>query len=206
MPTPPASWSREILALAKEGLTYGRDPFDRARYEKLLVLAADMAAAETGSNPAAVQTLFTAEEGYLTPKVEVRGVLFRQDRILLVSERTDGGRWTLPGGWADLGATPSENVVREIQEETGFEARAVRLLAVYDRDRQGHSRRYFSCYKIYFLCEILGGLAKRSLETQDVEFFAEDALPPLSTDRVTERQIRRMFELRRHPDQGPDFD
>ncbi len=199
-------WSRRILSIAKEGLTYGRDPFDRARYEKLLALAAEIAAVETGGDPAAIGSVFGAEEGYPTPKVDVRGVVFREDRILLVSERMDGGRWTLPGGWADLGATPAENVVREIREESGFLTRASRLLAVYDRDRQGHTRRYFSCYKLHFLCEIIGGEAKGSLETKDVGFFPEDGLPELSTDRVTESQIRRAFEHLRRPDLGTDFD
>ena len=198
--------SRRLLVIAKEGLTYSRDPFDKVRYEKLRELAAEMAADESGCDPAVVRGVFSAEEGYPTPKVEVRGVAFRDDRILLVAERTDGGRWTLPGGWADLGSTPAENVVREVFEETGFETRAERLLAVYDRDRQGHTRRYFSCYKLYFLCQILGGAAAASLETQAVDFFPEDDLPPLSTDRVTERQVRRMFELRRRPELGPDFD
>jgi ADP-ribose pyrophosphatase YjhB (NUDIX family) len=199
-------WSREILAIAKEGLTYGHDPFDRGRYEKLLILAAEIAAAETGGAPDLIRGVFTAEEGYPTPKVDVRGVVFRDNRVLLVSERNDGGRWTLPGGWADLGSTPSENVVREIFEESGFRTRAARLLAVYDRDRQGHTRRYFSCYKMHFLCEIIGGEAKGSLETQAVAFFPEDGLPELSTDRVTERQIKRAFEMLRHPESGPDFD
>ncbi len=202
----PSPWSRRILAIAKEGLTYGRDPFDRARYEKLLALAAEIAAAETGAERALVESVFTAEEGYPTPKIDVRGVVFREGRILLVSERMDGGRWTLPGGWADLGSTPSENVVREIREESGYLTRAVRLLSVYDRDRQGHTRRYFSCYKMHFLCEITGGQAAGSLETSQVDFFPEDALPELSTDRVTERQIRRAFEHLRRPDLGTDFD
>lgn len=206
MPRPSEPPSRRLLAIAKEGLTYCRDPFDKVRYEKLLGLAAELAADESGGDPSSIRSLFAAEEGYPTPKVEVRGVAFRDERILLVSERTDGGRWTLPGGWADLGSTPSENVVREVLEETGFETRAERLLAVYDRDRQGHTRRYFSCYKMIFLCEIVGGAPARSLETQDVGFFPEDDLPPLSTDRVTERQIRRMFELRRRPGLAPDFD
>ncbi len=121
------------------------------------------------------------------------------------SGRTAGAGPCREGGpiWA---ATPAENVVREVLEETGFETRAERLLAVYDRDRQGHTRRYFSCYKLYFLCQILGGAAAASLETQAVDFFPEDDLPPFSTDRVTERQVRRMFELRRRPELGPDFD
>lgn len=206
MSEPASPWSRRILAIAKEGLTYGQDPFDRARYEKLLALAAEIAAAETKADPALVESILTAEEGYPTPKIDVRGAVFREGRILLVSERMDGGRWTLPGGWADLGSTPSENVVREIREESGFLTRAVRLLAVYDRDRQGHTRRYFSCYKLHFLCEIIGGQAAGSMETSHVGFFPEDALPELSTDRVTERQIRRAFEHYRRPDLGTDFD
>jgi ADP-ribose pyrophosphatase YjhB (NUDIX family) len=165
-----------------------------------------MAARASGQDAGRVLGLFAGDEGYATPKVDVRGVAFREDRILLVSERMDGGRWTLPGGWADLGASPAENVVREVREEAGFETRAVRLLAVYDRSRHAHPPRFFSAYKMFFLCQILGGSPNRSLETEGARFFPEDGLPELSVERTTEGQIRRMFELVRRPDLPTDFD
>ncbi|MGD0783281.1 MAG: NUDIX hydrolase N-terminal domain-containing protein, partial [Candidatus Aminicenantales bacterium] len=114
-------WSRTLLTIAREGLAYGQDPFDRARCEKLRSLAEDMAALGAGEEVGRVRGLFAGDEGYATPKVDVRGVAFREGRVLLVSERMDGGRWTLPGGWADLGASPAENVVREVREESGYE-------------------------------------------------------------------------------------
>jgi ADP-ribose pyrophosphatase YjhB (NUDIX family) len=206
MPDRWLEWSRALLTIAQEGLTYGRDPFDLARCEKIRLLAADMAARASGEETGRVLGLFAGDEGYATPKVDVRGVAFREGRILLVSERMDGGRWTLPGGWADLGASPAENVVREVREEAGFETRAVRLLAVYDRARHPHPPRFFSAYKMFFLCQILGGSPNRSLETEGARFFPEDDLPELSVERTTEGQIRRMFELHRRPDLPADFD
>jgi len=206
MPDRWLEWSRTLLTIAQEGLAYSRDPFDRARCEKLRALAADMAGHGAEEDAGRILGLFAGDEGYATPKVDVRGVAFREDRILLVSERMDGGRWTLPGGWADLGASPAENVVREVLEESGYEARAVRLLAVYDRARQHHPPRFFSAYKMFFLCSIIGGRPGRSLETENAAFFSEDGLPELSVERTTERQIRRMFALARRPELPPDFD
>ena len=206
MPDRLLEWSRTLLTIAEEGLAYGGDPFDRARCEKIRILAADMAGRASGEDAGRILGLFAGDEGYATPKVDVRGVAFREGRILLVSERMDGGRWTLPGGWADLGASPAENVVREVREESGYETRAVRLLAVYDRSRHPHPPRYFSAYKMFFLCQILGGSPNRSLETEGARFFPEDGLPELSVERTTEGQIRRMFELSRRPDLPADFD
>ncbi len=199
-------WSRSLLTIAQEGLTYGQDPFDRARCAKIRAIAAEMAAFASSEAAGRILGLFAGDEGYATPKVDVRGVAFRDGRILLVSERMDGGRWTLPGGWADLGSSPAENAVREVREEAGFETRAVRLLAVYDRGKHDHPPRFFSAYKIFFLCEILGGRPVQSLETEKAEFFPENGLPELSVDRTTERQIRRMFVLARRPELPPDFD
>jgi ADP-ribose pyrophosphatase YjhB (NUDIX family) len=199
-------WSRALLSIAQEGLTYGQDPFDRARCAKIRIIAAEMAARAAGEDGERVLGLFSAEEGYVTPKIDVRGVVFDEDRILLVSERQDGGRWTLPGGWADLGSSPAENVVREVREEAGFETEAVRLLAVYDRGKHEHPPRFFSAYKMFFLCRILGGAPAVSLETAGAAFFPLDGLPELSPDRITGRQIRRMFELAGRPDLPADFD
>lgn len=149
--------------------------------------------------------LFSGEVGYATPKVDVRGAIFRDDTILLVKERADG-LWTLPGGWADVGESPSEVVVKEVYEESGYQTRATKLLAVYDRDKQGHPPFPFYVYKLFFQCELIGGSPSSSIETEAVDFFPEDALPELSIGRVTPTQIARLFQHYRQPDLPTDFD
>src|SRR5207237_10782859 len=108
------------------------------RYAKVRRIAAERIAGPNGA--AALETVFAAEQGHATPKVDVRGAVFREERILLVSELADAGRWTLPGGWADVGESPSSAVEREVLEESGYRTRAVRLVALYDRSRHGHDR------------------------------------------------------------------
>jgi ADP-ribose pyrophosphatase YjhB (NUDIX family) len=137
--------------------------------------------------------------------VDVRGVVFRGDAVLLVKERADG-RWSVPGGWADVYDSPSEATVREVYEESGYRTRAVKLLALYDRVRQGHPPHPFHTYKVFFQCEVLGGSPEESVETAGAEFFSEDNLPELSTGRVTTAQIRRFFEHYRRPEMPTDFD
>jgi ADP-ribose pyrophosphatase YjhB (NUDIX family) len=152
-----------------------------------------------------IRGLFSDQAGYATPKVDVRGAVFRDDAILLVRERSDGG-WTLPGGWADVGDSPAAAVEREIAEESGYQARAVRLLAFYDRNKHGHPPYAFHAYKVFFLCELTGGEAQPGGETSEVGFFREDALPELSLTRVVPAQIARLFAHYRHPDWPADFD
>jgi ADP-ribose pyrophosphatase YjhB (NUDIX family) len=198
-------WIRRIQAIAQTGLTYTEGPFDRERYHALRAIAAEMLAAQTGMDPLRALGLFAQETGYPTPKVDVRGVVFRDDALLLVRERADG-LWTLPGGWADIGDSPGEAVVREIREETGYHTRAVKLLAVWDRDRHGSPPLPWYVYKLVIRCELSGGAAADSLETEAADFFREDAIPPLSLGRVTPAQITRIFEHYRHPEWPTEFD
>jgi ADP-ribose pyrophosphatase YjhB (NUDIX family) len=198
-------WVERLQAIAHNGLTYAETHYEIERYEKIRELAVEIAVANTGDDPHIVRGLFTHENGYITPKVDVRGVVFKDNAVLLVQEKVDG-LWSLPGGWADVGDAPSEAVEREIREESGYEARAVKLLAAYDRSRHDHDPFPFSTYKLFFLCELIGGEARTSDETTGVCFFAEDALPPLSTTRVTASEIARFFEHSRHPDLPTDFD
>ena len=132
-------------------------------------------------------------------------VVFRDEKILLVKEREDGG-WTLPGGWADVGESPADGTVREVREESGYETRAVKLLAVYDRNRHGHPPIPFHAYKLFFRCEWIGGAPAGSYETDGVDWFAEASLPPLSVSRVTAAQLHRFFEHLRNPHWPTDFD
>ena len=199
-------WARALEALAQTGLYYTKDAFDAERFEQVRAIATAMLAVGSGAPPPRIAELLHGETGYATPKVAVRGAVFRDDRILMVREVVDG-LWSLPGGWADVNHSPIECVEREIEEESGFTARARKLAAVWDRRRHNHAPvRIHHVYMLYFICELTGGAAQPSAETSAVDFFAEDALPDLSLARVTEAQIRRMFEHRRRPELPTDFD
>jgi ADP-ribose pyrophosphatase YjhB (NUDIX family) len=200
-------WAKQLAALAQNGLTYSDSAYEIERYEQIRHIAAEMMATGFQLETKTVLELFPREKGYETPKVDVRGAAFRDGKILLVREKLDGDRWTLPGGWADPCQTPSEAVVREIWEESGFEARVLKLAAVWDRSKHPHRPLMpFHIYKLFF-CEITGGTATESHETTGVGFFAEDEIPPeLSISRTLPFQLARMFEHYRNPALPTDFD
>lgn len=198
-------FAQRLQALAQSGLAFAKNPYDIERYEQIRELAAEMATTYSGEEPERVANLFCGETGYATPKVDVRGVVFKDNSILLVRERQDG-LWTIPGGWVDVGESPSEAVEKEVRQESGYIVRATRLLAVYDRNKHEHPPSVFHIYKLFFLCELIGGEATTSIETDDVGFFRKDELPPLSVGKVTPAQIARMFEYLGQPNQPADFD
>jgi ADP-ribose pyrophosphatase YjhB (NUDIX family) len=196
-----------MQALAQSGLTYARDPYDIERYEALRALAAEVVATHAGMPRDVIHGLFATDVGYATPKLDVRGVVFRDDgALLLVRERSDGG-WTLPGGWVDVGESPSEAVEKEVREESGYVVRATKVLALLDRDRHGHPPHPFHTWKVFIRCALVGGAAAtEGLETDGVGFFRADTIPPLSLTRVVPAQIARLFEHYAHPDWAADFD
>lgn len=198
-------WVKKLQAIAQNGLTYTKNPFDIERYKSLHAIAAEIMATYSNVEPSYVLNLFKREVGYATPKVDVRGAVFRGDTLLLVREREDGC-WTLPGGWADVGESPSEVVVREVYEESGYHTRAVKLLAVYDRNKHGHPPLVHHVYKLFFQCEILSGFPSPSIETDKVGFFCENEIPELSLTRIMPAQVARLFEHYRHPGWSTDFD
>jgi ADP-ribose pyrophosphatase YjhB (NUDIX family) len=198
--------ARELRAIAQTGLAFTADRFDRQRYQRVRELAASMLARGSGENYESIIDILGRDWGYATPKVDVRGAAFVDGRVLLVREISDG-KWTLPGGWADVNQSAAECVVREIAEESGFEAKALKLAAVRDYQKCGHpSRNVDSIYKMFFICEITGGSARASEETSEAAFFPRDALPPLSLGRTTAAQIQRMFQHAEEPDLPADFD
>src|SRR6266542_3409168 len=197
-------WARRLQAIAQSGLTFSRDHFDIERYEQLREIAAEIMSAHSEADVTIIRNLFAGQIGYATPKVDVRGAVFRDGAILLVKERSDGC-WTLPGGWADVGDSPGDAVVREIAEESGYLTHAVKLLALYDRNKHGHPPYPFHAYKLFFLCELIGGAAATSGETEAIEFFREDSLPDLSLTRVMPAQVSRLFAHYRHPEWPTDF-
>ncbi len=199
-------WCQQLQAIAQNGLTFATDAYDVERYRAVRKIAAEMLADSTGLAASAVLTVLEQETGYATPKVDVRGVVFRDGKLLLVREKSDG-RWTLPGGWADPGESPAENVEREVREESGFIVRAEKILAVFDRARHPHEPPFaFHIYKIFFRCSLIGGQETVSSETDSVGFFGENEIPELSLSRVTLAQIRRMFEHQQNPEWPADFD
>jgi ADP-ribose pyrophosphatase YjhB (NUDIX family) len=193
------TWAKEIQAIAQTGLTYAKDVYDIERYQALRELSVDILANYTFESKERIRLSFASEGGYATPKVDIRGVVFQGDRILLVREKLDG-KWALPGGWGDIGLSPSEVVVKEVQEESGFEAEAIRLLAVLDKKFHNHPPEPYHVYKFFILCSIVGGEAMQGVETSEVSFFAEDELPELSVERNTKEQIQMMFEYLRNPE------
>ncbi len=199
------AWVRRLQAIAQNGLMFSKDPFDRERYEQVRCVAAEILASYTAVDTALISNLLQGEQGYATPKIDVRGAVFHDNRVLLVREQSDG-LWTLPGGWADVGESPAEAVVREIREESGFETQVCKLVALYDRNKHGHPPMLFHAYKAFFLCDLVGGRAATSHETSAVAFFGREALPPLSTARVTVRQIDRLFAHRTNRALPTEFD
>lgn len=184
------AWVRTLQGVAQAGRTYGDNPFDRTRYETIARVAAEMAAAVGGLPVDAVAGAFSADVGHPTPKVDVRGAVFRDGRVLLVRERSDGG-WTLPGGWADPGDPPSVTIAREIREESGYVARATRLVAVHDRDLRNPPPIAYAVYKVFFLCELLTPepVSGPDHEISAVDWFDPLDPPPLSTGRVSRDQL-----------------
>jgi len=199
-------WVKELRAIAQTGLHYATNPFDTERFQAVREVASQMLERGSSLDRAAILRLDAAEFGYATPKVDVRGACFRDGRILLVQEVSDHGRWTLPGGWADTNETPATAAEREIEEESGFQARASKLIGAFDRDRMGCVPPFpFHVYKLVFLCDLVGGAARASVETSRVEFFAEADLPELSPGRITAGLLHTCFAHHRQPDRPSEF-
>lgn len=187
--------ARELAAIAQTGAHFATDDFDRERYQRVNEIAASLLARDADVSSETVMAWSKEEFGYATPKVDVRAFILRGDKVLLLREDADEGRWTLPGGWADVNESPSESVVREVREESGYVVKPIRLLAVLDRERQGHNPPFpYHVYKLFFHCEIVGGEAVKTAESSESAFFGEHELPELSVSRVLPGQIRRFFE------------
>lgn len=198
------NWVRRLQSIAQNGRNYCKNEFDLQRYQQIEDVAAEIGARYSDGELQTIQGMFQQEAGPATPKIDVRAAVFSEDKILLVKERGDG--WTMPGGWVDPGESPSEAAVRETKEESGYDVSAVRLMAIYDRDKQGHPPCPFHVYKVIFLCNLVGGSAKTSLETEAVCFFREDELPVLCESRVLLTQVKRAFSFARDPNLRAEFD
>jgi len=192
------AWARQIQALAQTGLHYASSEYDRQRYRRLQDVAAEIFSEHTAMSEPELLDLFIQQSGYATPRVDVRGAVFNDGKLLLVRERSDGG-WTMPGGWADVGDVPSEAAEREVWEEAGFKVKARKLIGVYDANRSG-PLAIFHAYKLVFMCELLGGEARTSIETSEVAFFDPGDIPGvLSGERTRPRHIQDAFTALANP-------
>lgn len=198
-------WAKELQSLAQAGLTYSKDVFDIERFEAIRNISVEIVAQHTNIQNTVIKDLFANESGYATPKVDIRAVVFQNNKILMVKENTDGD-WALPGGWGDIGLSPSEVVVKEVKEESGFDVKAVKLIAILDKKCHPHPPSPYHVYKIFILCEIIGGEPQKGIETSEVDFFDKKHLPNLSVARNTESQIMMAFKHLYKRDASVDFD
>lgn len=199
------AWAREIQALAQIGEAYSENQWQSHRYRRLMEIAAEIVAEHADLEKESVFEDFCEQQGYATPKIDVRGAAFRGDRLLMVRERLDDC-WTMPGGWAEVGDTPSEAIEREVWEESGFRVESRKVIGVYDANRIKPLDLYHA-FKLVFLCDIVGGEARISDETAEVAFFAWGEIPEnLSMERTKMHQIRDAFAAHANRSQPCIFD
>jgi ADP-ribose pyrophosphatase YjhB (NUDIX family) len=193
--TNPLDLVKRVKALADIGLLYADNEYDRERYEELVSISLKLLSATSGQPLSVLHDFFMPVRDYPTPKVDVRGLILNEaHEVLLVKESLDG-KWSLPGGWAEVGFSPSEVIRKEIEEETGLDATVVRLLAVYDKKCHPHPPQPLYVYKLVFLCEAVAGSRKPGFDIQDVRYFALEQLPELSDERILASQIRQVYQL-----------
>lgn len=198
-------WARELQSISQAGLTYCKNAYDLDRYREIEKLSREIIEKHTDVPEEDIRAYYQKEDGYLTPKVDVRGAVIVDDKILLVKEKIDG-YWSLPGGWADVNRSLRENVMKEAFEEAGVLVEPTRLVALLDRSKWVEDACPYTIYKIFMLCDLLKGDFQKNTETEESGFFSLDALPPLSMGRTTVEQLTLCFKANQNPDFHPVFD
>ncbi|MEM1435939.1 MAG: NUDIX hydrolase [Pseudomonadota bacterium] len=194
------TWAKQLQALSSTGLFFTEDPYDQERYEQVAAIANGMLASIANQPVAVVESLISDfAKGYATPRVDVRGAVLRNQQVLLVREGTDG-LWTLPGGFADIGVSPKENVEKEIREEAKLDVTAYGLYGIRHKARHEYDPDVRDFYKLFFLCRCKDEREPTAsgVETLEVGFFDCDALPPLSRGRTIEQDVRDAFEYEKN--------
>jgi ADP-ribose pyrophosphatase YjhB (NUDIX family) len=190
--------AKRLQSIAQAGLEFGYDKFDLERYQMIRDISVEIMQNYTDAPVEKIVELFASEKGYQTPKVDVRGVVFRDEKILMIQEGIDK-KWSLPGGWADVGYTPFQVTQKEVWEEAGIKVEPKRLLAVFDKMRHGHPPDKYHIYKLFILCEDMGGEIKPGMETLDARWVSREEQMPLSTPRLTQEEVDFMFEFLDNP-------
>jgi len=189
-------WATTLQSIAQAGLTFGADTYDRDRYEQIRSIAVDILHEYTDIDHKKIRELFASETGYQTPKVDIRAAVFKDEKILMVREKVDG-RWSLPGGWADVNTSVSESAVRECIEEAGANVKPKRIIAIHLANRQNNFIYPFTIYKILVECDLIDYNFKDNTETLESGFFSLDNLPELSVERNNLKQINLCFEAKK---------
>ncbi len=188
---------KRIQSLTEIGLEYDNSAYDNERYNEIQEICLDMLEQLTDVPLEQIRPIIQEKNGYKTPKVDVRAVVFNADsKILLVQEKVDSC-WALPGGWADVGYAPARVAEKECFEEAGLKVNAKRLLAVMDKTTQQMPPEFEYVYKLFIHCEPAGYTISAGHETLNVGWFNENELPELSKPRNIESQIRMMFAYHR---------
>ncbi len=192
--------AKRIQAIASTGLHYADNIHDQARYEELRALAQDMLAQLWDVPLARIADLAPdASKGYATPMIDVRAAVIKEGRILLVQERVDG-RWSLPGGFADIGLSASENTVKEVEEEAGIPVTARHLFLLRHKAKHPYPPDIRDFYKLFFLCDRVDDAAPSpGPETLDARFFDPSDLPDLSLGRTLPNDIRAAVDAAANP-------
>ena len=178
-------WAEALSGIARTGLGFTQSLYEKERFEEVLAVAADIrhhAGVDVDREALVDEWLKGVGEGvpgYVTPKVAVGAVVGNDRGEILLVKRSDSGIWLYLTGWADVGYSPAEVVVKEVAEETGIHCVVRGLIGVLDGLRQGFTR--IPLYSTIFLCRAVGGeLQGHPLETRAVGFFAEDELPAMT--------------------------
>jgi len=191
-------WAIELQSLAQAGLTYGKDVYDRERYERIREISAEIMSNMSDIPTETIKNLFCNETGYQTPKLDTRAAIFKDDKILLVCE--NNGTWSLPGGWCDVNVSIGENTVKEVKEEAGLDVVAESIIAIQDRAKHNLPAYAYGICKVFVLCSVIGGVFQENIETTGFDYFSEYNLPPLATEKNNEEQIRMCFDAYRAGD------
>lgn len=190
-------WAVELQSIAQAGLFYGKDKFDRKRYEQIRTIAAEMISYKTEIPVEKVKDLFCNEEGYQTPKLDTRAAIFEGEKILLVKE--NNGTWSLPGGWVDVDISVKENVIKEVKEEAGLDVTADVVIAVQDREKHNLPVYAYKVCKVFVLCSVTGGAFEQNIETVESRYFRLDELPMLAEEKNNREQIEMCFDAYHSP-------
>jgi len=189
------SWAKQLQSIAQAGLTYSKDKYDIERFQQIRNLTVEILKEYTGISNEKIKDLFCNETGYQTPKVDIRGAIFKEDKILLVKESIDGC-WSMPGGWAEFNLSIKENIVKEAKEEAGSNVAPKKIIAILNRNKHIEPITAYGIYKIFVLCEFIDGVFEKNIETEESGFFALTDLPPLSLERNSIKQVEMCFEAK----------
>ena len=191
-------WTIELQSLAQAGLTYGKDAYDKERYERIREISAEILSNMSDFPKETVRNLFCNESGYQTPKIDTRAAIFKDGKILLVCE--NNGKWSLPGGWCDVNLSVGENTIKEVKEESGLDVTADSIIAIQDRAKHNLPLYAYGICKVFVLCSTVGGSFQENIETTGFDYFFENGLPNLATEKNTADQIKMCFDAYRAGD------